>query len=236
LPVLPDDGAGQPRGRLALFDLDNTLLSGDSDVLWCAFLVARGVLPSSFEETNRALEHEYRSGQATAAAFSEFFASTLAGRTPQEWHSLREDFMAEAIRPRIPAAASALLEQHRAADDVLILTSATNRFLCEQTADELGVHHLIATELAQLPDGRFSGALRGTLNMREGKVQRLRDWLVARDAGSVEAALDSAIFYSDSINDLPLLSAVGQAVAVDPDAHLLREAQQRGWPVLRLQR
>lgn len=226
----------QPGERLAIFDLDNTLLTGDSDTLWCDYLLQRGELPASFAETNRLLEQQYRVGQATAAAFSAFFASTLAGRSPQQWQAVRAAFMAEVIRPRIPEAARVLVAQHQAQGHVLVLSSATNRFLCELTAADLGFAHLIATELEQAPDGRFSGATQGTLNMREGKLQRLHEWLALHGVPDSDDALAQAWFYSDSINDLPLLSAVGSPVVVDPDTQLLLQAQRRGWPVLRLPR
>ena len=244
MPV-PHDRAATPTpvadalaagARLAVFDLDNTLLTGDSDTLWCDYLLQRKELPTTFGDTNRVLEQQYRAGQATAAAFSNFFASTLAGRSALEWQRIRNDFLANVIRPRIPTAARALVAQHQAQGDLLVLSSATNRFLCELTAAELGFAHLIATELALGPDGRLTGATEGTLNMREGKVQRLHDWLAEQGARAVAAVLAEAIFYSDSINDLSLLLAVGTPVAVDPDAQLLMQAEQRGWPVLRLQR
>lgn len=235
-PTAPVADALTAGARLAVFDLDNTLLTGDSDTLWCDYLLQRKELPTTFGDTNRALEQQYRAGQATAAAFSNFFASTLIGRSPLEWQRTRSDFLAEVIRPHIPAAARALVAQHKEQGDLLVLSSATNRFLCELTAAELGFAHLIATELAVGPDGRFTGATDGLLNMREGKVPRLQAWLAGQGICAVAAVLSEAIFYSDSINDLPLLLAVGTPVAVDPDAHLLQQAEQRGWPVLRLQR
>ena len=220
---------------LALFDLDHTLLSGDSEVLWGEFLVAQGVLGADFAARNAEMDRRYRAGEAAAADFCEFFAGTLAGRTAEEWQPLRALFMQEVIRPRIPAAAHELLAQHRAQGDLMVLTSATSRFLVEPTAAELGFEHVIATELALDDKARFVGRTRGVLNMREGKVTRLREWLQARDLSS-DGLLPRAFFYSDSINDLPLLMAVGCPVAVDPDARLAREAQARQWPVLRLAR
>ena len=218
---------------LALFDLDNTLLTGDSEVLWVEYLLARGVVDAGLAARNAEMDRRYHAGEAAPAEFCEFFASTFAGRTPQDWAPVRGDFMTEVIRTRIPEAARELVEQHRSRGDLLVLTSATSRFLVELTAQELGFEHVIATELAQHGDGRFAGRTRGTLNMREGKVARLHDWLAARGEAP-DAALASAFFYSDSINDLPLLMAVGQPVVVDPDARLALEAQSRQWPVLRL--
>ena len=122
---------------------------------------------------------------------------------------------------------------HRARGDLLLLSTATNRYLTELTAERLGFEHVIATELGEA-GGVFSGHARGTLNMREGKVERLRDWLAAM--GLADALMARATFYSDSINDLPLLLAVAEPIAVDPDAQLLAQAQARGWRVLRLER
>ncbi len=220
--------------RLAVFDLDHTLLSGDSDVLWCDFLLARGELDrASFEVRNAEVERAYRAGNITAQAFTEFYLSTLAGRARMALLALRDAFMHECIAPRIPAAARALVASHRDAGDLLVLSTATNRFLVELTAPELGFAHLIATE-PELEAGVFTGRTEGVLNMREGKPLRLRDWLTAQ--GLAPQLLAEATAYSDSINDLALLQAVAQPVAVDPDAKLLAHAQASGWRVLKLPR
>ncbi|MDB5828506.1 MAG: hypothetical protein JWQ73_2726 [Variovorax sp.] len=227
---------------LALFDLDNTLLTGDSEVLWADYLVSRNVLDNGFAQRNAEMDRRYQAGEAAPGDFCEFFASTFEGRSPAEWAPVRAAFMDEVIRPRISEAARELVQQHRDRGDLLVLTSATSRFLVELTAVELGFEHVIATELDVLADSRFAGRTRGVLNMRNGKVTRLRAWLAARDdmsddmSDGIDAQLASAFFYSDSINDLPLLLAVGQPVVVDPDARLAVEAQQRHWPVLRLAR
>jgi HAD superfamily hydrolase (TIGR01490 family) len=144
---------------------------------------------------------------------------------------LREAFLAEVVAPRIGPAARALVRQHQEAGALVVLTTATNRFLTELTAHDLGIAHLIATDCEMAADGTFTGQPQGTLNMREGKVVRLHAWLAAR--GQQLADFDSWA-YSDSANDLPLLGAVQHAVAVHPDARLAAEAAQRGWPTLRL--
>lgn len=222
---------------LALFDLDHTLLSGDTDQLWCEFLIARGELGAGFRARNTELARRYAEGSAGPAEFSSFYASTLAGRSPAAWLPLREEFAQAELRPRLPRAATELLARHRSRGDRLLLTSATNRFLVEPSAALLGfaATELLATELEIGADGAFTGATRGTLNMREGKVARLRDWLLAQDLAP-EPALARACFYSDSINDLPLLNAVGHPVAVDPDPLLARAARAHGWPLLMLHR
>ncbi len=218
--------------RLTLFDLDHTLLDGDSDQLWCEFLMDRGELPREpFGTLNRDMARAYAAGEASAQAFCDFYIGTLAGRSAAEWHSLRRDYIDSRIVPRIPAAAMDLVARHRDAGDLVLLTTATCRFLSELTAVHLGIAQLIATECETGADGRFTGRSLGVLNMREGKLQRLNDWLASQNLHLAE--LDSTL-YSDSINDLPLLGAVRRAVAVDPDARLAEEARQRGWPVISL--
>ena len=218
--------------KLALFDLDHTLLDGDSDVLWCDFLIARGVLDAAeFGQRNAAMARDYQAGSVSAQAFCDFYVSTLAGCTAVQWEPLRQAFLAEVVAPRIGGAARALVRQLQAEGALVVLTSATNRFITELTAGELGITHLIATDCELSPDGSFSGRTRGTLNMREGKVARLRTWLAAR--GQALADFESWA-WSDSSNDLPLLQVVQHAVVVHPDARLAAEAARRGWPVLQL--
>jgi HAD superfamily hydrolase (TIGR01490 family) len=221
-----------PRPALACFDLDHTLLAGDSDVLWCEFLMDRGVLErAAFEERNAQMERDYQAGTVSPLAFSEFYIGTLAGRTPFEWHALRQKFLNDVIVPRIGEKARALLRDREAGGALVVLSTATNRFITELTALHLGLEHLIATEVELGPDGRFTGRARGQPNMREGKPARLRAWLAER--GQSLADFESWA-YGDSINDLPLLLAVDHPVAVHADARLAAEASSRGWPQLTL--
>ena len=222
---------------LAIFDLDHTLLSGDSDVLWCRFLVRNGLLPASQLARNAELEAAYQAGTVSVADFSAFHVGTLAGRSPADWAPWCDRFLADDVWPRVCADALALVAQHRAQGHTLVLSTATNRVITERTAAALGIPHLIATEAA-LHGGIHTGQPDGVLNMRDGKVQRLNTWLADSGLGEAArtAALADAHFYSDSINDLPLLRAVGHPVVVDPDARLAAEAAARGWPVLRLRR
>ena len=218
--------------KLTLFDLDHTLLDGDSDQLWCEFLMDRGVLPREpFETLNRAMARDYAAGEVSAQAFCDFYIGTLAGRSADEWGTLRRSFVDERIVPRIPDAAMALVARHRDDGDLVLLTTATCRFLSELTAVHLGIAQLIATECETDAAGRFTGRSQGVLNMREGKLQRLHDWLAPQQLMLADC---ESTLYSDSINDLPLLSAVQRAVAVNPDERLAAVAAERGWPVLRL--
>ena len=218
-------------GRLVLFDLDHTLLSGDSDVLWCDFLMDKGLLErAAFAQRNADMDARYRAGVVGAQEFADFYVGTLAGKSPAQWEALRREFMATQVAPRIPAAALDLVKRHRDAGDLAVMTTATNRFITELTALHFGIEHLLATE-PEVRDDLFTGRCNGTLNMRTGKVERLHEWLAARSQALAD--FDS-VAYSDSINDLPLLEAVNEPVVVDPDARLEVIAQERGWRLLRM--
>lgn len=219
--------------QLALFDLDHTLLSGDSDVLWIDFLIGQGLREASFRERSDEMAERYVAGTIVPREYCDFYAATLAGRDSTELRPLRERFLREWIRPRIPADARALLQRHRDAGDTLVLTTATNRVVSELTAIDLGVDHYICTELEQV-DGRYSGRTAGVLNMRAGKIDRLRQWL--SELGETDRLLKEASFYTDSINDLALLSVVRRPVVVDPDPRLESTALRKRWTVLRLNR
>lgn len=221
----------QAKPKLALFDLDHTLLCGDSDVLWCDFLMDEGVLPrDEFAARNADMEARYKAGTVGVQEFAEFYVSTLAGRSAAAWEPLRRRFLHEHIVPRIAPGAPALVRSHIEAGELVAITTATNRFITELTAAHFGVQHLIATEAHRDRD-IFSGRTEGTLNMREGKVARLHAWLEQRGArlGDFHSTA-----YSDSVNDLPLLQAVDTAVVVDGDARLLAQAAERGWRAISL--
>ena len=215
--------------RLAVFDLDNTLLDGDSDVLWGEFLMDQGILErAEFGPLNIEMERSYHAGTVSAEAFCSFFVATLKLKSMAGWEPLRREFLSTVIAPRIGQAARDLVQRHRHSGDLLLMSTATNRFITELTAAHLGCEHLIATECEQV-GGRFTGHTTGVLNMREGKVQRLHTWLAER--GLTLGECDS-VFYSDSANDLPLLNAVKHPVAVNADARLAAVAAERGWPTL----
>lgn len=223
--------ASQAGVKLALFDLDHTLLSGDSDVLWCEYLMDQGLLArAEFAARNADMDARYRAGTVGLQEFADFYVGTLAGRTRQQWEPVRQAFLQTQVIPRIPQGARDLVRKHQDAGDLVVMTTATNRFITELTARHFGIEHLLATEPA-LDGDSFSGSTQGLLNMREGKVTRLNQWLSGR--GQALQQFDSTA-YSDSINDLPLLRAVNHAVVVDPDAKLAAIACEAGWPVLNL--
>ncbi len=219
-------------GVIALFDLDHTLLTLDSDEAWVEFLIEERILDQAeFERANHELVARYRAGEATSIEFSYFYMSTLAGRDPallDEWHAL---YLARKIRPAISAAARELLEKHRSAGHLMVLTTATGRFIVGGIARELGLENLIATE-PEMKDGRYTGKVAGTPNMREGKVTRLEAWLA--DRGTALADFDQSWFYSDSVNDMPLLMRVTHPVAVNADPSLAALARMKRWPQIEL--
>jgi HAD superfamily hydrolase (TIGR01490 family) len=218
--------------RLALFDLDNTLLAGDSDYEWGQFLVDRGVLErATYEAQNRAYFDQYAAGTLDIHEYLGFALRPLAEHSPQElarWHA---EFMASRILPMVSDAARALVRGHLAQGDLCAVITATNSFVTAPIAREFGVPHLIATE-PEARGGRFTGRVAGTPCFREGKVRRLDEWLAGQGRGLGEFA--QSAFYSDSHNDLPLLERVTRPVAVDPDEALLASARQRGWEVISL--
>lgn len=216
--------------RLALFDLDNTLLAGDSDFEWAQFLIEKGVLDREvYEARNQAFYDQYKAGTLDIHEFLDFQLKPLA-RHPREqldaWHA---EFMATKVIPMVAPGTAALLQRH--ADDVCVIVTATNSFVTRPIATHFGIEHLIATE-PEAVEGEFTGRVVGMPSFREGKVQRLQAWLALQ--GKSWADVDDSWFYSDSLNDLPLLAQVAHPVAVDPDATLKVHAERAGWPVISL--
>jgi HAD superfamily hydrolase (TIGR01490 family) len=218
--------------NLALFDLDNTLLAGDSDFEWAQFLIGKGVLDREVHEARNIefFEH-YKAGTLDIHAFLDFQLAPLAHHPRAELDAWHREFIASRIRPQIGNAARALVEKHRAAGDLLAIVTATNSFVTGPIAQEFGIPHLIATIPAQ-ENGRFTGKPRGTPSFREGKITRLEAWLESH--GLWLGSFEQSWFYSDSLNDLPLLEKVSNPVAVDADATLARVAAERGWPHISL--
>jgi HAD superfamily hydrolase (TIGR01490 family) len=214
---------------LAIFDLDNTLLGGDSDYLWGTFLVELGIVDAiGYEQENARFYREYLAGTLDIQEFLAFQLRPLSWYDTKTLHGLRERFVHERIRPIVLPQARALLARHRSQGDTLIIITATNRFITGPIAEELGVEHLIATE-PEFLSGRYTGRASGIPCFREGKVSRLEQWLAQHGQG-----LEGSWFYTDSHNDLPLLQRVTYPVAVDPDPVLARHAADRGWPIISL--
>jgi len=220
--------------RLVLFDLDNTLLTGDSDYEWGQFLVDRGVLErAAYEAQNRAYYEQYVQGTLDIHEYLGFALRPLAEHSPQQLERWHAEFMRDRILPMITPAARDLVRRHLAEGDLCVIVTATNSFVTAPIARQFGVAHLIATE-PECRDGRFTGRVAGTPCFREGKLARLDAWLAARRQRLEDFA--ESVFYSDSHNDLPLLQRVSRPVAVDPDEPLAAEAARRGWAVLSLRR
>jgi HAD superfamily hydrolase (TIGR01490 family) len=218
--------------KLALFDLDHTLLAGDSDYEWGQFLVDHGVLArEQYEAQNAAFYEQYRAGTLDIHEFLGFALRPLAAHSDEELGRWHEAFMQERIRPMISARARALVDGHLAAGDLCAIVTATNRFVTEPIAREFGVRHLVATE-PERADGRYTGRVAGTPCFREGKIQRVQEWLAGQ--GLALEGFAESVFYSDSHNDLPLLERVTHPVAVDPDPRLAAVARARRWPVISL--
>ena len=216
--------------NLALFDLDNTLLAGDSDFEWAQFLIEQGVLDREvFEARNQEFFDQYKNGTLDIHEFLDFQLKPLSRhprRVLDEWHAR---FMREKILPMVRPSACELVERHRA--DLRVIVTATNSFVTAPIAREFGIDNLIATEPEQA-DGEFTGGVTGTPCFRDGKVKRVEEWLAAR--GQPLASFARSWFYSDSLNDLPLLKSVTHPVAVDPDDTLRAHAGKHGWQILSL--
>lgn len=215
--------------RLALFDLDNTLLAGDSDHAWGEFLCRHGIVDATaYKARNDAFYQDYLAGELDVLAYQNF-CQELLGRSEmaqlQEWH---RQFMTEFIEPIVLAKGEALVRQHHEAGDRVVIITATNRFITAPIAARLGVDTLLATE-CEMQGGRYTGRLTDTPCFQEGKVTRIERWL--EETGQ---SLQGSYFYSDSRNDLPLLERVTHPVAVDPDPILREIAGQRGWDIISL--
>jgi len=218
--------------RLALFDLDNTLLTGDSDYEWGQFLVDRGVLDrDAYEAQNRAYYEQYVAGTLDIHEYLGFALRPLAEHTPAELERWHGEFMRLRILPMITPGARQLIQRHDG--DLCAIVTATNTFITAPIAREFGVPHLIATEPETI-DGRFTGRVRGRPCFREGKIARVTAWLDG--LGHPLQDFEESTFYSDSHNDLPLLERVSRPVAVDPDEALAAEARRRGWAIISVRR
>ncbi len=215
--------------RLALFDLDNTLLAGDSDHAWGEFLCQRGLVDAdSYRARNDAFYEDYLQGRLDVLAYQDFCQELLGRSTLSDLENWHREFMDNHIEPIILAKGEALIRQHRDAGDRVVIITATNRFITAPIARRLGVDTLLATE-CEMQEGRYTGRCTDVPCFQDGKVTRLERWLAEN-----RQSLDDSYFYSDSRNDMPLLSRVSHPVAVDPDPILREEALKRGWPVISL--
>jgi HAD superfamily hydrolase (TIGR01490 family) len=218
--------------KLALFDLDHTLLPLDSDHSWGEFTVRLGWTdPVAFVKRNDAFYADYQSGRLDIHDYVRFATEAFRLQGPAAAQAAHARFMAEVIQPAIRPQALDLIARHRAAGDRLMVVTATNEFVTRPIVQALGISELIAVQLKRDSQGWFTGEIDGIPSMREGKVQRLQQWL---DAQGLTWTSVETTFYSDSRNDLPLLSRVNHPVATNPDPSLRAEAQARGWPILEL--
>ncbi|WP_298453257.1 HAD family hydrolase [uncultured Marinobacter sp.] len=214
---------------LAIFDLDNTLLAGDSDHAWGEFLVEEGIVDAeTYRQANDRFYQEYLNGEMDILNYLKFALQPLSIHGMDELLAWRAAFMDKKVRPMLQQKASELLNSHRQQGHTLMIITATNRFVTEPIAEVLDIEHLIATE-PELVNGRYTGEIAGIPSFQEGKVTRLNDWLAAHNE-----SLAGAWFYSDSHNDLPLLEKVENPVAVDPDPKLEEFARANGWKVMSL--
>lgn len=214
---------------LAIFDLDNTLIGGDSDHLWGQFVCEQGLVNGQeFAAQNEQFYADYQAGTLDIQAYLRFALGPLKGRPPEQLNALHAQFMQEKIEPILLPAAAELVDGHRTRGHQLLIITATNRFITAPIAARLGIDELIACEGEQI-EGVYTGEPTGIPSYHAGKITRLLDWMDGR-----EATLDGAWFYSDSHNDLPLLEMIDNPVAVDPDEKLRTHAIAENWPVISL--
>ena len=215
--------------KLAIFDLDNTLIAGDSDCLWGEYLSERGYVDSdTYKATHEQFYQDYVDGNLDIYAFLEFQLKPLAENDRELLESWREEYIQKKIKPIILDAAVELVEQHRQQGHELLIITATNRFLTEPIANLFNIKSLIACE-PEIIDGQYTGQTVGTPSYAAGKVTRYKEWLL-----QCHYNVDESWFYSDSHNDIPLLKLVNHAVAVDADNSLRKEAEKSGWKIISL--
>ena len=217
--------------NLAIFDLDNTLINIDSGHAWSAFLIKK--IPDDAAQTkaqNEKFYRDYQNGCLDIDAFLKFHLAPLARYSKEELAEFHREFMAEYIIPHISPMQRMLVQSHQMAGDETLVISSTNEFIITPICHLFGITNIIGTQLETGTDGRYTGNYIGTPSFREGKITRLNQWLAER--GETLESYGKTYFYSDSKNDLPLLSLVNEPVAVNPDAELEQEAKEKGWPVL----
>jgi HAD superfamily hydrolase (TIGR01490 family) len=218
--------------NLALFDLDNTLLAGDSDYNWSLFLIEEGLLDAKTHHArNEQFYQDYKNGNLDIYKFLEFQLKPLSQHPRTFLDQLHGKYMQRVIRPMMTTKAQALVDKHRAQGDLMLVITATNSFVTKPIAEAYGIENLIGTDPEEV-NGEFTGGVAGVPSFQQGKVTRLNQWLEAR--GQQLSDFDISYFYSDSHNDLPLMKLVSHPVAVDADATLTEYALQQGWPHISL--
>lgn len=214
---------------LAIFDLDNTLIAGDSDHSWGEFLVDQNIVDRQlYKKMNDKFYADYESGCLDIFAYLEFSVEPLTQFSLQELDILHQQFMRDVIEPMKLDQAETLINHHRQAGDRILVITSTNRFIVEPICKSLGINEIIATDL-QIIDGKYTGKVDGTPTFKEGKVERFNQWLREQNTNN-----KGSYFYSDSINDMPMLLEVTYPIAVDPDPALRKEAESRHWEIISL--
>ena len=214
---------------LAIFDLDNTLIAGDSDHSWGQFLVVENIVDHQHYKTmNDKFYADYESGCLDILAYPEFSLEPLTRLSMENLQSLHKKFMRNVINPMKLQQAADLINHHQQAGDRLLVITSTNRFIVEPICKSLGIDEIIATDL-EIVDNKYTGKVRGTPTFKEGKVTRFHQWLEAQKLSN-----NVSYFYSDSINDMPMLLEVDHPIAVDPDSALRKEAESRHWKIISL--
>ena len=216
--------------NLAIFDLDNTILNGDSDYSWINFLIEKRLVDKDeYERKNKYFYDQYYQGKLNYDEWAEFALTTIKGKKPEEIEDILSKFLSEIIEPMINIYALKLLHDHTHNNDIMLLASATNSVIVEPIAKRLGFKNIVSTEV-EIIDEIYTGKVLGIPALSEGKLIKVKEWMLQN---SIES-FDNTSFYSDSINDLPLLVAVSKPVAVNPDDMLREECRKRSWEIIDL--
>lgn len=217
--------------HLAIFDLDHTLITADSDVQWAAYLQHKGLIDESSAQKRQQFYADYEAGCLNMDAFLKFQLAPLAQFSPTELAAMHREFMAQHIADKITPTARNMVKAHLDHQDDVLLISATNEFIITPIAHEFGIQNIIGIQLQTDSENRYTGQYIGTPSFREGKITRLHEWLAKQN--KTLADYDKTYFYSDSHNDLPLLEQVDHPIAVNPDPILTAKAQANHWKIIR---
>ncbi|MFT7387312.1 MAG: HAD superfamily hydrolase (TIGR01490 family) [Candidatus Endobugula sp.] len=219
--------------KLAIFDLDHTLLAGDSDYEWGNFLVSEGVVDTQYyQQKNDEFYQQYQDKTLDIIEYQEFVLAPLTQLSSDQRNSLHHRFMATVIAPLRQQRADDLIAKHQKNGDTLLVITATNHFIASPIVRAMGIHNVLATD-PEIVDGQFTGKVMGTPCFQKGKIMRLQSWLTQQEKDH-QKTFNHMTFYSDSINDAPLLGYVNRAIAVDPDDKLRRLAEEKNWDIISL--